>query len=105
MFYTYSDIFLVNSIDTAELEAYESQAIKDVSKLQITDADFIERLVVARVYMLAASAQYEADGMQDKYKVYEKEYDRAMREAILVAKTADGVKTDGTVWSLKVGRS
>ncbi len=43
--------------------------------------------------------------MQEKYKVYEKEYDRALKEATLAAKEAEGVKTDQTVWSLPIGRT
>ena len=103
--YAYRDLFLTDSLPPEELEAYEVQAIKDVSKLQITDPDYIARLVVARVYMLAARVQYESEGMQEKYKVYEKEYDRALREAIIAAKETEGIKDSDTVWSVKVGRS
>ena len=105
MVYTYSDKFIVDSIDTVELEQYETQAIADVGKLNITDADFVERLVVARVYMLASAAQIESDGMKEKYAVYEKEYKRALDEAILSAKSESGIKDADTVWTVKVGRS
>lgn len=105
MVYTYSDKFIVDSIPDIELQEYETQAIKDVGKLNITDADFVERLVVARVYMLASAAQIESDGMKEKYAVYEKEYKRALDEAILSAKSESGIKDADTVWTVKVGRS
>ncbi len=105
MVYTYNDKFIVDSIEATELEAYEAQAITDVGKLGITDTDYVERLVIARVYMLASAAQIESDGMKEKYAVYEKEYKRALDEAILSAKSEGGIKDSDTVWTVKVGRS
>jgi len=105
MTYTYDDVFVVNSIDTVELERYEAQAISEVSKLGITDQDFIDRLSVNRTYMLACRSQYESDGMADKYKVYEKEYKQALNEAMIAANSSDGIHSGDTVWSVKVGRS
>ena len=105
MVYEYDDSFVVDSLAPGELDKYEAEAIVGVGKLGVSDDHYIKRLVIARTYMLACRAQYEADGMEDKYKVYEKEYDRAIKEATLAAKTEAGIKSDQPVWTVKVGRS
>ena len=91
MVYTYSDTFIVNSLPTYELEAHESDAIKEVESLNINEGYFKEQLVKCRTYMLAARDQIEADGMAEKYKIYKDEFDRTLKLAIeAMARAAQG---------------
>jgi len=105
MIYEYKDEFLIDSIETEELEYYEQEAIKEVDKLNITDDFYKEKLVVNRVYMLCAKAQLEADGMQQKYNIYEKEYKRFLKDAMLFQKGQDGILDEDTIYTVKLGRS
>ena len=104
MVYEYDDLFIVNSIDQAELERYETRAIIDIEKLGISDSHFVERLVIARTYVIAARAQLEADGMEEKLRAYRDEYDQAMKEALIAERNVDGIK-DKMPMNIKVGRS
>jgi len=72
--YTYEDSFIVDSIDIATLDDKEAKAIIEVGKLNITDTFYIEKLVVAKVYITLALAQLENEGMEAKYRGYSKEF-------------------------------
>ena len=102
MIYDYLDEFIVNSISNYEIEQYENEAIEQVSKLGIEDDFFIKRLVVSRVYILAARSQFEADGMEAKHKIYTQEYKDALNESLLLKK--DGIKNKNKVFSVPLGR-
>lgn len=74
--YTYTDDFIVNSIDFDTLNAEETKAINEVEKLNISDIFYKEKLVIAKVYIELSLMQLENDGMSAKYKGYSKEYER-----------------------------
>ena len=74
MVYTYYDDFVFDSLPTDELEKLEADAIKEVDLLGITDEYFREKLVRARVCMMASTHQVENDGFEQKYRYCEKEY-------------------------------
>jgi len=76
MLYEYDDEFLVSSIEEAELEKKENEAVIEIEKLNILDEFYKEKLTKARVYMLLAREQLENEGMRDKYNIYEKEFNR-----------------------------
>ena len=76
MIYQYDDTFLIDSIDLYELEKKEQDAIIEVNKLGITDEFYKEKLVKSRVYMLLALNQLENEEMREKYRFYEREFNR-----------------------------
>jgi len=76
MVYQYDDTFLIDSIDLDELEKKEQDAIIEINKLGITDEFYAEKLVKSRVYMLLALNQLENEEMREKYRFYEKEFNR-----------------------------
>ncbi len=76
MIYEYDDEFIVGSISTDELEKKESEAITEITKMNITDDFYKEKLVKCRVYMLLAREQIESEGMLEKYRIYEREFNR-----------------------------
>lgn len=77
MVYTnYDDDFLVNSLPPGELERHESAAIAEIGAWYVDNDLYKEWMVKCRTYMHVARVQYEADGMEEKYKVYEKEFNR-----------------------------
>jgi len=76
MIYGYEDTFIVNSIDEAELEKKEAESITEIEKMNITDDFYKEKLVKCRVYMLLAREQMENEGMLEKYRIYEREFNR-----------------------------
>ena len=104
MIYTYDDTFLIDSLAEEELNRYEEQALEEIEKLSITDEHYKKRLVINRVYMLCARSQFENEGMQERYKVYEKEYKMALDEAILYSKNEEGIKNINTVTTIEVQR-
>lgn len=105
MVYDYTDTFMTDSIDPAELEAHEAAAIAEVESLNIADEFFRKELVVCRTYMLAAREQIESDGMAEKYKVYKGEFDRTLKLAVEAAARAAEGKTGafGTPRSVTTG--
>ena len=72
--YTYSDSFIVDSIDTADIDDAELKAIEEVTKLNITDTFYIEKAVIAKVYMILATVQLDNEGMSDRLKAYSNEF-------------------------------
>lgn len=76
MIYDYEDTFIVDSIDEAELEKKEAESITEIEKMNITDDFYKEKLVKCRVYMLLAREQMENEGMLEKYRIYEREFNR-----------------------------
>ncbi len=76
MIYDYKDTFVTNSIDDEVLRDQEMRAISEVDLIGVTKEPFREKLVTYSVYMELALMQMEADGMQEKYTGYRKEYDR-----------------------------
>jgi len=76
MIYEYEDSFIIDSIDTEELEKKETESITEIEKMNITDEFYKEKLVKCRVYMLLAREQMENEGMYEKYKIYEREFNR-----------------------------
>jgi len=76
MIYEYEDSFIIDSIDTEELEKKETESITEIEKMNITDEFYKEKLVKCRVYMLLAREQMENEGMGEKYRIYEKEFNR-----------------------------
>jgi len=76
MIYEYDDEFIVDSISTDELEKKESEAITEITKMNITDDFYKEKLVKCRVYMLLAREQMESEGMLEKYRIYKEEFNR-----------------------------
>lgn len=76
MIYEYDDEFIVGSISTDELEKKESEAITEITKMNITDDFYKEKLVKCRVYMLLAREQMESEGMLEKYRIYKEEFNR-----------------------------
>ena len=76
MIYDYEDTFIVDSIEEAELEKKEAESITEIEKMNITDDFYKEKLVKCRVYMLLAREQMENEGMLEKYRIYEREFNR-----------------------------
>lgn len=74
MVYTYKDKFIVNSVESDELEDAELRAIEEMDVLNVTDEPFKGMLVVYSVYMELALSQLEAEGMKDKYDSYSKQF-------------------------------
>lgn len=72
--YTYNDSFIVDSVDATEIDNAEAQAILEVDKIGITDEFYKEKAVVARVYVTLATLQLENEGMNDKRRAYEKDF-------------------------------
>jgi len=71
---TYDDAFLIDSIDPDTLERIEAAMTKEVnlliSGIENIDPDIKNTLIIYKVYQRIASMQFEADGMADKYKIY-----------------------------------
>ena len=76
MIYEYDDSFIIDSIDETELEKKENESITEIEKMNITDDFYKEKLVKCRVYMLLAREQMESEGMFEKYRIYEREFNR-----------------------------
>ena len=74
--YTYDDDFVINSVDTTELDKAEADAILEVSMLKITDEYYKEKSVKAKTLATLCLRQLEGDGMEFKYKAYMKDFDR-----------------------------
>lgn len=76
MVYIYKDDFMVNSVDSTDLEKQEAHAIVEVDLLNVVEEPYREKLVIYSVYMELALMQMEADGMMEKYNAYSKEFKR-----------------------------
>ena len=72
--YTYNDSFIVDSVDSLEIDSAENKAVLEVDKIGITDEFYKEKAVVSRVYVTLATLQLENDGMSDKRRAYEKDF-------------------------------
>jgi len=103
MQYEYDDDFIVNSLPQEELERYETMAANEVAQFGFENEFYVKNLTICRTYMLAARAQIEADGMDEKYKVYKEEFDRYMKQA--VANAAGNKKSGSTsIKTAPIGR-
>jgi len=74
--YTYNDNYVVNSVDAAELEAVEADALIDLGKQGVIDTQYLEKMTLCLVYIELAGRQLESEGMKDKADHYRKEYKR-----------------------------
>ena len=82
MRYVYDDAFLVTGIDKETLLKYENEAFFEITqKFNILDEFFVEKLVIARVYMKIARLNLESDGMRDKFDAYKNEFDFYLKQA------------------------
>ncbi len=74
--YTYSDSFVVDSVEPLVIEQKEQDALKEADAIGCTDEPYRERLVVASTMRQLCILQLENEGMQDKLTAYNKDYDR-----------------------------
>ena len=72
--YTYSDTYIINSIDIEEHETAETKALTDLGKQGVTDTFYLEEMCKALVYIDLGTKQLEAEGMSDRVSSYRKEY-------------------------------
>lgn len=98
LIYEYEDTFVTNSIDEATHEKAESDALIDAGKQNVTDEFYLEKVVVAMVYVTLCGLQIEADGISEKESFYRKEYDRSLR----MSRHAD---SDAGAFNVSIGRS
>ncbi len=75
-FYTYSDDFVIDSIDPSVLEQKETDALEEALGMNIDEEPYKERFVVASTMRQLCILQLENDGMQEKLTAYNKDYDR-----------------------------
>ncbi len=85
--YTYSDSFVIDSIDPEVLEQKEADAIIEAESLGTLEEPFKERLVVASTMRQLCILQLENEGIEDKLKAYTKDYDRYWNMAITKSPT------------------
>ena len=74
--YTYSDSFVVDSIEAVILEQKEADAIAEADMLGLTEEPYRERLVTASTMRQLCILQLENEGMQDKLAAYNADYNR-----------------------------
>ena len=81
--YTYSDSFVIDSVDPTVLEQKEADAIIEAEALgRIEDDIYKERMVVASTMRQLCILQLENEGMQDKLTAYNVDYDRYWSQAV-----------------------
>ena len=95
---SYDDTFIINSVTPEDHEKAEANAIIDADKQGITDAYYLEKIVVAMTYVTLSGLQLEADGMPDKAAFYRKEYARLIR----MQRHGD---SDSGIFSIELGRA
>lgn len=85
----YSDKFLVGLIT----EEIELRASEDVASFGAFDADWNERMVVVRAYLIACMENVKAqdDIFNTKFKLYQKEFDMLMQKARTTNSAASSV--------------
>lgn len=91
--YAYSDSFIVDSVDSIEIDNAESKAIEEVEKIGITDLFYKEKAVVAKVYITLATLQLENEGMSEKRKAYERDF----KHYVSLAKTNSSTSNISTI--------
>ena len=96
--YSYSDSYIVNSIDVTELEGAEADALIDLGKQGVTDEYYLEKMTLCLVYISLGTQQLEAEGMSDRIAQYRKDYLRYSQ-----MDTFDDV--DNGVFSGTIGRA
>ncbi len=97
--YTYDDTYVVDSIDTIELDTAEAKALQDLGKQGVTDPFYLEEMCKCLVYMTLAIRQSEADEtMSNRVTQYTKVYDR-------YRSMVDHGDHDAAVGSVSIGRS
>lgn len=74
--YIYKDTYIVNSIDDADIEIAETDALTDLGKQGVTDTYYLEKMTLCLVYITLGTQQLEADGMKERVDSYRKEYTR-----------------------------
>jgi len=72
--YEYKDTYIVNSIDDADIEVAETDALTDLSKQGVTDEYYLEKMTLCLVYITLGTQQLEAEGMKDRIDQYRKDY-------------------------------
>ena len=77
--YTYKDTFIMDSVDAADQEEAETDALTDLGKQLVTDVYYLEKMTQCLVYITLGTQQLEAEGMKDKIAEYRKEYARYSR--------------------------
>ena len=78
MQFSYPDTFLTKNVEESEIEQLENESIRAISKLNITDNYYFERLVVLQVYLHLAQIRFEDGTVQKKYKLYKEEFDEIL---------------------------
>lgn len=91
--YLYNDSFIVDSVDTTEIDNAENAAISEVEKIGITDAFYKEKAVVSKVYVTLSTLQLENEGMNEKRKAYLDEF----KNYISLAKTKSSTSNISTM--------
>ncbi len=91
--YTYNDSFIIDSVDSVEIDNAEANAILEVEKIGIVDEFYKEKAVVSRVYVTLSTLQLENDGMSDKRRAYENDF----KHYITLAKTNSSTTNVSTI--------
>lgn len=74
--YTYKDDFIIDSVETEDVEAEEANAVIQADAIGVITEPYREKVITSIVYMQLSILQLEAEGMQEKYNAYEKIYNR-----------------------------
>ena len=88
---SYNDRFLLDGIEDEVIEEMKQSATDEVNKLGVSDTFLSDNLIKCRTYMLLAKLRYETDEAKEKYKLYEKEFDRYL--SLSVSQKAKSVKS------------
>jgi len=91
--YTYNDSFIIDSVDSVEIDNAEANAILEVEKIGIVDEFYKEKSVVSKVYMTLATLQLDSEGMEQKRKAYERDFNHY----ITLAKTNSSTTNVSTI--------
>jgi len=96
MIYNYTDGYLMPD-DEREL-----RALADINKIGITDAFYLEKLVILKTYLIVCLEDQSApdDLFNQKLKHYQSEYDKVLQEALANKNAAIGAG----VWYVPLGR-
>ncbi len=96
--YTYSDTYIMNSIDPLDVDTAEAKALADLTKQGVEDEFYLEEMCKCLVYIDLGGKQLEAEEMSDRVSHYRKEYDRYNKMDL-----NDG--QDETTTSVAIGRA
>ena len=103
--YSYTDTYIVNSVDTADIETAETKALADLGQQGVTNTFYLEEMCKCLVYIDLANKQLEAEGMQERADAYRKEYLRySQMDNIYDADEGIDAVDDG-VYSGTIGRA